>query len=220
MKLPIVKRGSRENPVSVKEISALYQSCGSAVSTPTWPMPPRHGPSPALLGQPCSLVPRDKRAVCYGEAAKAPSPPQKKGSGVLHRVLWSLGPRAHPEHRSSHTQRWAGSEPLAPSQHFLFGKRRGSQPAACFPKHASSSRARGHTDMGSIKKFPLGCKISPSRAAARGRRSSPDLLPLKECKAGKKPPQTHKKPQTHTQKVPSLSKRGCLDFLCPICKEI
>lgn len=33
MKLPIVKRGSRENPVSVKEISALYQSCGSAVTT-------------------------------------------------------------------------------------------------------------------------------------------------------------------------------------------
>lgn len=58
MKLPIVRRGSRENPVSPEEINALYQSWGSARTTRCLctlslcsPSPPVPRDEPALSPQ-------------------------------------------------------------------------------------------------------------------------------------------------------------------------
>lgn len=108
---------------------------------------------------------------------------------------------------------------MALLQHFLFGKQRGLQPAfsSVPPPHVPEN-----IETDGIKKFPLGCKISPSRAVTRGWHSSPDpaiTLPPKEHKAGKKPQTQKNPPQTHTQKFPGPSKRGSLDFLCPVFEE-
>lgn len=189
MKLPIVKRSSRENPVSAKEISALYQSRGSAVTT--------RAPSPGAAGAAAQPGPVG-RGCCFPMAnSKSPA---KKGSGVLHRLPWSLGPRAHPEHGSPRTQRWAGSEPSALSQYFLFGKRRGgSQPPAFSsmpPPHAPENIRTSPAPKNS------GSDARSLLAEQKLMDGTPDLaiaLPPKEHRAGKKTPK-HTETPKHTHK--------------------
>lgn len=117
MKLPIVRRGSRENPVSLEEINALYQSWGSAGTM-----------LPTIRSFPTS----PKGQACPVPTANTPKAP-KIGSRFLPGSLCSPGPGAHAKHGSPRTQRWAGAEPLALLEDFPVRKQRGWQPATCSP---------------------------------------------------------------------------------------
>lgn len=111
MKLPIVRRGSRENPVSPEEINALYQSWGSAGTTRCL----------------CTL------SLCspsQGTSLPCPHNKHPKNREQIPGSLCSPGPGAHAEHGSPHSWHWVGAEPLA-LLCFPLGKQRGWQPATC-----------------------------------------------------------------------------------------
>lgn len=150
---------------------------------------------PAWSLQPHSPVPRDK-------------PGKTKGKAALHHVLWSLGPRAHPEHRSPCTQRWAGAEPSALAHTFSSGSR--GIAGSCLLPHVPETEwtlmapKKSHSDAGSLLTEQHGWHSSADPAIT---------WPPKEHKAGKT--SSHRHTQSSQPK-----RRGCLDFLCPISQVI
>lgn len=75
MKLPIVRRGSTENPVSLEEINALYQSWGSAGSTRcpcTIPLQPQGTSLPCPLQQTPQIPKIGSRFLAHSAAWHSP----------------------------------------------------------------------------------------------------------------------------------------------------
>lgn len=170
MKLPIVRRGSRENPVPPEEINALYQSWGSAGTTrcPCSPSPPVPRDKPALC--PTANTPKLGSRLLAGSAALAQEPMQSTGHPTA-----STGQQQSP---------W-------PCHVFPLGSRGdGKQPPApC----AQECRGTACTE-----KFLLGCKISPSRAAARGGHGSlRPAIALLQRSTKQNSLKTPKSPKTH-----------------------